>query len=122
MSKRPKIYVSGPYTQGDVVKNTRLAIQYGDQLYNSGFIPYIPHLTHFWHLVFPRKWEDWIDMDKEWVLLCDGVFRIKGPSKGADIECKLAEDNGIPIFYQFGDLLRHFKDEVHAWWKSLHGD
>lgn len=95
-----KVYVAGPYTKGDVALNVRRAIEVGDELYNAGFAPFIPHLTHFWHMLFPRPYEQWLSLDNQWVPLCDILLRLKGESSGADKEADLAISNSVPVVYE----------------------
>lgn len=99
--KRPdikRVFVSGPYTNGDVAVNVRNAIDAASKLMDAGYAVYLPHLTHFWHLVSPRPYQDWIKLDLEWLKFCDAVVRLDGESQGADGETKEAANLGIPIF------------------------
>ena len=61
MSKRQTgklIYIAGPYTYPDPVRNTHRVIKIADDLIDNGFVPYIPHLTLLWHIVSPNDpWE-----------------------------------------------------------------
>ena len=52
----------------------------------------------------PRPYEDWIRLDKEWVLRCDYLLRLPGESNGADGEVQLAVKNNIPVFYSIMEL------------------
>lgn len=108
---RKKIYIAGPYTKGDVAENVHYAIIAADHVYKLGSIPYLPHLTHFWHLVSPKPWEDWLIMDTEWIRHCDAIFRLPGESKGADRECQLAREMGIPVLYTYEELEIFLKEE-----------
>ncbi len=47
------IYIAGPYTLGDVAVNVRNAMMAGLDLMNMGFIPFVPHLSHWLHLLVP---------------------------------------------------------------------
>ena len=98
------IYIAGPYTKGDVAVNVRTAIIAADQLVAKGYIPYIPHLTHFWHLISPHDYKFWIAMDLEWLRKCDAVLRLPGDSDGADYEVLIAQDDGMPIFYSIEEF------------------
>ena len=49
-----RIYIAGPYTNGDVAVNVRTAYEAANQLADLGFAPFVPHATHFWHMLFPR--------------------------------------------------------------------
>lgn len=106
--KKPKIYVAGPYTSGDVAVNVRNAIVMANQLADLGCAPYVPHFTHFWHMHFPRPYDFWLEHDNEFLPLCDGLIRLAGESKGADKETALAEALGIPVFLELAHLINHF--------------
>lgn len=103
MSKR--VYIAGPYTKGDVAANVRAAMDAADGVLAAGFIPFIPHLTHFWHLVNPRRYEFWLVYDTEWLRVCDAVLRLPDESYGADKEVELALKLGLPVFHSIAGLL-----------------
>lgn len=92
-----KVYVSGPYTNGDPCENTHRAIMAGNQLLDAGLIPFVPHVSHFWHTMTPRPWEDWMKIDLAFLPACDIFLRLPGESKGADIEEAEAVRLGMPI-------------------------
>jgi hypothetical protein len=46
-----RIYVAG---KGDVAVNVRNAHMAANKLADLGFAPFVPHATHFWHMLFPR--------------------------------------------------------------------
>jgi len=98
------IYVAGPYTKGDVVLNVRFAIQEGDYISRLGHYPFIPHLTHFWHMVQPHEYQFWMEQDAQWLKKCDAVYRIKGESSGADIEVKQAQELGLIVYESVFDI------------------
>lgn len=100
-----RVYVAGPYTKGDVAVNVRKAIEAADLLLAFGYAPFLPHLTHFWHLVCPRPYEHWIKLDAAWVEVCDALYRLPGESEGADDEVEQARNLEIPVFYSFLDML-----------------
>ncbi|MBL7876764.1 MAG: DUF1937 family protein [Cyclobacteriaceae bacterium] len=103
-----KIYVAGPYTKGDVAVNVRNAISAANELADLGFAPFVPHFTHFWHMIFPRPYEFWLDLDNQFLPACDAVLRLPGESSGADKEVKLAESHGKKIFYSLEDLKKEY--------------
>ena len=105
------VYVAGPYSKGDVALNVRYALEVAEALIDKGFTPYIPHLTHFWHLVFPHDIEFWYAYDLEWLAKCDALLRLTGESIGADKEVRFAQDHGIPVFHYYKDLAKHFPAE-----------
>lgn len=100
-----RVYVAGPYTNGDVALNVRAAIEAADRILKAGHAPYVPHLMHFWHLVCPGPYEQWIQFDLEWLPVCDALVRLPGESSGADGEVRLAESLGIPVYYGLDQFL-----------------
>lgn len=99
-----KVYVAGPYSKGDVALNVRTAIEAADQLAERHFCPYIPHLSHFWHLMSPKPYEWWLTYDAMWLLECDAVLRIPGESEGAEKEVRLAQQRGLPVVSTIEEL------------------
>ncbi len=104
------IYVAGPYSS-DPCRNTHAAIQAAEQLIAFGYVPFVPHLTHFWHTMTPHDYEFWLEYDLAWLRKCDAVLRLPGESKGADRECGEAMSLGIPVFHSIDDLRKHFIDQ-----------
>lgn len=94
-----KIYIAGPYTKPNPEWNTRFAIYTGDYVASLGHTVFIPHLTHYWHLVKPHEYEFWMKQDFEWLKMCDALLRIPGESAGADREVQLAKELGMPVYY-----------------------
>lgn len=103
---RIKVYIAGPYTTPDPCENTHKALTVGMALWNLGYAPYVPHLTHFWHTVSPMPYETWLDMDLEWLRVCNAVLRLPGESVGADQEVNVARHWGIPIYTSIGELVK----------------
>ena len=93
-----KVYIAGPYTKDDVAQNVRKAVLAGDRLAQAGYVPFIPHLTHFWHLLCPHLWAFWMIQDMQWLEACDCVLRLPGESVGADREVERAQELGIPVY------------------------
>jgi hypothetical protein len=105
--KQVRVYVAGPYSKGDVAINVRKAVFAADRLRNARFAPFLPHLTHFWHMLAPRPYEDWLDLDNQFIPCCDALLRLPGDSSGADKEVALAHSLRIPVFYTQEELQRH---------------
>ena len=103
-----KVFISGPYSQGDVEKNVGNAMNMANSLIEHGFAPYCPHLTHFLHINNWQPYERWLEIDNEYLVLCDAVIRIPGESPGAEKEVLLAKSNGIPVFHSLDDLMKYF--------------
>ncbi len=92
-----KVFISGPYTLGDVAVNVRNACLAAEQVKDAGHLPFVPLLYHLWHLVSPHDYEYWMALDDEWLRECDAIFRLPGQSAGADREIELARRLGILI-------------------------
>lgn len=109
-----RIYVAGPYTKGDVAVNVRKAYEAADRLADLGFAPFVPHATHFWHMLFPRPYEFWLDLDNQFLPCCAAVLRLPGESSGADKEVALARKLGIPVFTEIDQVTKHFGESPAA--------
>lgn len=101
-----KVYISGPYTEPDPVENTKRALETADVFLHAGLIPYVPHLSMFWHFQSPKAWDIWLDYDLSWIESCDVLFRMQGKSKGADLEVQRAKELGMPVFTSYVKLIK----------------
>ena len=99
------VYIASPYTYPDPVGNTHFVIEIAERLILAGFTPYIPHLTMFWHLIYPHPVEFWYSYDLHFLKRCDCLLRVGGESKGADREVIYAEQNDIPVYYSIWELI-----------------
>lgn len=102
---RPLVYLAGPYT-GDPVMNTRAAVEWAERLETIGVDVHVPHLTLVWELISPAPLQRWYDRDNAVLRRSDAVFRMAGPSIGADKEVELAGIIGVPVFYNVPGLAR----------------
>ena len=103
------VYVSGPMTLGDVWLNTRYGIQVGDILARLGYAPIVPHLSSFWHTIFPHDHKFWLGLDLKIIERCVDVnLRIPGTSRGADIEEAHCHTLKIPVAKTLNALLMRF--------------
>jgi hypothetical protein len=94
------VYISAPYSNGDIVTNIRRAIEAADKLARQGHTPYIPHLSLLWHLVSPKDYDFWLDYDMRFIMdWADCILRLDGESKGADKEVELARKLYLPVYY-----------------------
>ena len=109
--RKARVYIAGPYTSPDPVLNTREAILWADKVWALGYTPFIPHLNHLWHFVSPAPYERWLELDIEWLKVCDCVFRFPGDSPGADKETKLAKELDIPVY----TCLQALEDGQEVW-------
>lgn len=106
MDRKPRVYIAGPLSLGDSFLNVREACKAANVLMTAGCVPFVPHLNAFWHCMFPREEEDWIQWDFAWLDTCDYLVRLRGVSKGADREVEYAQSHNIPVF----DGVAHFLD------------
>src|ERR1700756_4979544 len=106
---KARVYVAGPYTKGDVAVNVRNAYEAANRLADLGFAPFVPHATHFWHMLFPRPYEFWLDLDNQFLPFCEAVLRLPGESSGADKEVQLARKLTIPVFPDIDGLVKYFE-------------
>jgi len=104
LGERLKVYVAGPYAQGDPVLNVRRAVLAGEEIVSLGHLPWIPHLNHLWHIIFPHEPDFWYEYDLQWLGSCDVLLRIPGNSPGADREVAFAERHGIKVVYDVKDI------------------
>ena len=98
------IYIAAPYTKGDVAVNVKTTMDIANKLMDLGYAPFCPHLSHYLHINNPRPYQDWINMDNEFVRVCDALLRLDGDSSGADAEVILAKELGIPVFYNINQI------------------
>lgn len=100
-----RVYVMGPFTQGDLMMNLRQVIDAAEQLRAAGHIPFLPHLSMFWHLVHPHDYEYWMSWDQDWLDVCEAAVRLPGPSSGSEREIARCKELNIPHFYSVADFL-----------------
>ena len=98
------IYISGPYSKGDVSENIRRACFAGDEILKKGHTPFVPHLTHLWHLISPKAWDEWMAIDMPLIGMCDALIRLPGESKGADLEVAEANRLCMIIYYSLQEV------------------
>lgn len=92
------LYIAGPYTKDDPVINTNAAIKVASIIFERHlYVPHLPHLTLFWHLVDPHPIGFWYALDQEYLRKCDAFVRLPGNSTGADQEQEVAEMLGLVI-------------------------
>lgn len=104
-----KVYIASPYTKGDVAVNVKTQIDMADKLMDEGFLPIVPLYSHFQHMIHPRPYQDWINIDLELVKISDCILRLKGKSSGADNEVKLANKLNIPVFFSLKKLIIYYE-------------
>lgn len=103
-----RIFISGPYTLGDVAQNVKKSMDVANELILLGYAPYCPHLTHFLHMNHYQPYEKWLELDIVYMKVCDAVLRLPGESRGADKEIDLALRLNLPVFYSIQSLEESF--------------
>lgn len=102
---KPLVYIAAPYTKPDPVENTHNAFKIADSLLDV-CVPLVPHFTMFWHALSPKPYEQWLEIDRAYLRVCDAVLRIGGESSGADGEVAYARELDKPVFENPGELIR----------------
>ena len=105
-----KVYIAGPYSS-DPLANTEKAIDLAEHLAQRGFIPYVPHLSHYWDMRWKHQADFWYQYDYHWLECCDCLIRLPGESRGADNEMQYMIELGKPVFLDVDSLLRWYKEK-----------
>jgi hypothetical protein len=134
--RRPRVYIAGPITKGDMLSNIRQAESAFLTLARAGFAPLCPHWSVFCGSSVREvvdQWErssglvevdrvratanalpsgtthaDWMGIDLAWVAMADAVLRLPGESVGADAEVSHAFAHSVPVFHCVADLIATF--------------
>jgi hypothetical protein len=109
-----RVYVSGPYSRGDVEWNVLEAMRIGNLIMLAGHAPFVPHLTHHFHAKFPHDYSTWLAVDLVFLSVCDALYRIPGYSVGADVEVMEALRLGIPVICTEDELEVYLDDGVEV--------
>jgi len=123
--KKIVVYVAGPLSNGgtcdndEIERNIKNTCHTASMLLEMGFSPIVPHLTHYWHLLYPNDYEKWLELGVDIMLRCDCVFRMDGESAGADVEVDAAVKDGMPVFTSIPDMCewRLLQEPPHNPWK-----
>jgi len=111
--RKIRVYIAGPYTSGDTILNTRVAMETWLKLWAAGFIPICPHWTMFQHFLTPLPKQEWLEYDSYILAICGAVLRLPGDSEGADQEVEFATHNGIPVFFNIDAMIQFFRYAIH---------
>jgi hypothetical protein len=128
--RRPRTYIAGPISKGDLQHNIEQATAAFKQLAKAGAAAWCPQWSAFSggaegdgklgqynrYDGTPRPWahastggvglshREWLETDLAWVECADAVLRLPGESTGADEEVALAKSRGIPVFYSVEEV------------------
>lgn len=122
-SGRPRVYIAGPITRGNLAANVNRATAAFVALAKAGFAPFCPHWSVYSKPCEPSGESecectgtrdgngemghgDWIGVDLPWVSCADALLRLPGDSLGADAEVSCAILSGVPIFFSVEDVIR----------------
>lgn len=121
-----RVYIAGPISKGDLLKNIRQFDAAFVKLLSLGFSPFNPGASVYLgnsmrdkSFVLARAdskaggvtHEEWMRIDLAWLECADMVLRLPGESVGADIEVEFAKEIGIPVFENIDDLPKQPKWE-----------
>lgn len=121
MADRPVVYIASPYTRGDVAINTRFQCEVFDTLMNDGVVwPVVPLWSHFQHILFPRKYQDWIDYDLALLPRYDACLRLnaKYESLGYEQKDSTGADGEVAAFIKMGKPVFYSVEDLYAWVKG----
>ena len=90
--------------QGLWDENVRVAAGIAHDMMRKGYSVINPIGSWLCQLVCPEKFDDWLDNDFGLIEVSDVVFRIPGPSEGADSECDFAVRHEIDLYYDLCDF------------------
>lgn len=109
---RPLVYIAGPIGKADEgrLKRVHDGMIWGKNILEWGGVPVIPHLLHFFDQVFPTRRSTLMLWDLAILERCDALFRMNGPSPGADEEARFAASLRLRIFHENADDLVLLKD------------
>lgn len=115
---KPVIYIASPYTRGDVAINTRFQMQIFNELMGGGRVwPVAPLWSHFQHIVYPRRYQDWIEYDLAMIERYDACLRLSVNYADLDYSVSLPSgaDGEVARFKQLGKPVFYSPDELNAW-------
>jgi hypothetical protein len=108
MKRKVRVYVASAYTVGNQVANVRRNILLCKKLWDMGYIPYCPLLTHFQDFITPMPYEEWLEFDKYALDTCHCLLwdtsYCPGESKGAEQEVAYMRLLNRPVFRHVQDL------------------
>lgn len=105
---KPLVYISGPYTVGNIDQNIVKARAMAIKLWEAGFAVICPHLnTANFEQDCDAIYSDFLEGDLRMIEGCDAMLMLKGwdSSPGARQEREHAQSLGIMTFYEINHLL-----------------
>jgi hypothetical protein len=119
--KNLMVLIAGPYRSGTndnpalMEQNLRKLEEAALPIFRAGHIPVIGEwfalpllrVAGSKYLGDPIYEEILYPIAARLIAKCNAILRLKGPSKGADEDVRLAKELGIPVFYTLNDLLNY---------------
>ena len=121
--RAPRAYIAGPITSsGSLHENIHNGIKVGEMSRDLGIHPFIPHLYDFTKIVTGKDidWEKMLQMDENFIRVCDLIIALPGDSKGKEREIAFAKARGIPTIRLMSNDLEHNASEIMAWMYKFH--
>jgi hypothetical protein len=108
-SKRKyKIYIASPLITNDPEANIQKVIEVANNLWQTGYYPFVPYLAWIWQERYPHEYNEWLDYNFTWLELCDAVFVIDENSESVKQEIQKARKLGIPVVRSLDELRKLF--------------
>lgn len=125
--RKPRVYIAGPISKGNQFHNCADGILANRLVMMLGGTPFCPHLSMLTDVVchamsklepeYEVTYDEWLQMDFEWIDVCDVLLRLPGESKGADMEVEHARNRDIKVVFGLEELplaIREFHEERKA--------
>lgn len=109
--RRLRVYVAGPISS-NVFEGVYRGVRTGRQMLLDGLAPFVPHFDAYFHLP-EGNWNAYLEYDLEYIATTEAVYRLAGQSKGADLECRMAAELGIPVFEQIAEHVEGEDDPAY---------
>lgn len=99
-----RVYIAGPYTDRDpdrTAQNIELADELARHVAARGHRPFCPHkMFAGWECDSRFNYEDFIELTREWLLLCNALLLVPGweRSLGTHRELAVAQFHHLPIY------------------------
>lgn len=117
-TKRMLILIAGPYRSGTgddpqkMAENLRRLEEASYPIFKAGHVPMIGEWVALpiWHTAGGKDVGDALYEEilhptaGRLIERCDAILRLKGESKGADNDVKLAKERGIPVYYDIAEV------------------
>lgn len=110
-----RIYIAGKLRTPlfiNYVENCRVMCEVAREVQKAGFAIYVPCWDLLQVMLLPGiTFDNLFDNSVEWLEVCDAMLVVGDnwrTSQGTLNEIRRAEKQGIPVFYNLDDLMKHF--------------